>query len=49
MNEQWLIIGEKRKGEQEQERADIHLLSVNLFSEMFFGLRIVNWVIMADC
>lgn len=37
------------EGKNERQHRDINLLSVNLFSEMFFGLRAVNWVIMADC
>lgn len=38
------------EGTYEKKRhEDIHLLSVNLFLEMFFGSRTVNWVIVADC
>lgn len=44
------LINSEKCWEQERERQqkDIHLLSY-LFSELFFGLRTVNWVIMADC
>lgn len=45
------IKSEGCRGEhvRKKRHEDIHLLSVNLFSEMFFGSRTVNWVIVADC